>query len=131
MKPLRKLISILLLAVFGLPFVSPLFAATAKSESDLPACCRRNGKHHCTMSMVARSHVASNKSEFRAPLEKCPFYPASLKASQHSDFGLTVSSAVFGEVISHPAVHTQTKSKWRVAHERSRHKRGPPSTSAL
>ena len=131
MEPLRKMISILLLAFFGLPFVSPLFAATAKSESNLPACCRRNGKHHCMMGMADRSHVASNKPEFRAPLKKCPFYPASLQASQHSDFGLTVSSSVFGEVISHPAVYAQTESKWRIARERSRHKRGPPSTSAL
>ena len=131
MEPLRKLISILLLVVFGLPFVSPLFAATAKSDSHLPVCCRRNGQHHCMMSMADRSHVASNQSEFHAPLEKCPFYPASLKASQHSDFGLTVSSAIFGQVISHPAVHAQTESKWHVARERSRHKRGPPSTSTL
>lgn len=131
MESLRKLISILLLALFGLPFVSPLFAATAKSESNLPACCRRNGKHHCMMDLAERSHVGSSKPEFRAPLEKCPFYPASLQASQHSDFGLTVSSAVFGEVISHPAVHVQIESMWRIARERSRHKRGPPSNSAL
>jgi len=122
--------TLLLLAFFS--FVSaPLLLGSADPYKNLPACCRRNGKHHCMMSMAERSHVASGKPEFRSLPEKCPFYPVSRQVSQHSDFGLTVSSAVLGDVISHPGVYAQTQSKWRIARERSRHKRGPPSTSGL
>src|SRR5665213_3176135 len=39
---LRKLITIALLAVFGLPFASSLFALTPKSEANLPACSRQD-----------------------------------------------------------------------------------------
>jgi hypothetical protein len=46
---LRRLLSVLLLAVFGLPVVSPFFAMSTTDVARLPACCRREGKHHCTM----------------------------------------------------------------------------------
>ncbi|HVW11052.1 MAG TPA: hypothetical protein VHC90_20850 [Bryobacteraceae bacterium] len=44
---MRRLLASLLLVVISLSLVSPVLASTAKS--DLPACCLRNGKHHCTM----------------------------------------------------------------------------------
>ena len=128
---MRKLISILLLAIFGLPFVSPVFAATAKSETNLPACCRKNGKHQCMTSLEGQAPSASTKPTLRAPQEKCPYYPASVFVSPHMDLGLAPSVATYAGIVSHPAVHAQTESKWRVARDRSRHKRGPPSVSLL
>jgi hypothetical protein len=57
-EPLRRLLSMFLLAVFGFGFVSPLLALTAKSESNLPAGCRRNGQHHCMISVGERAQLA-------------------------------------------------------------------------
>jgi hypothetical protein len=127
MRTLRKLVAILLLAAFGLPFAPQLFAATGQSESNLPACCRRNGKHHCMMSMAERHEVANTKPEFRAPLDKCPYAPATVANSHRSTNGLSASSVIFAELLSHPSVRPQTASKWRIARDRSRSKRGPPS----
>jgi len=59
-KLLRRLLSIFLVAMFGLPLVSPLLALTAKSESNLPACCRRSGQHHCMMSAGERAPLAKH-----------------------------------------------------------------------
>jgi hypothetical protein len=128
MKTLRKLVSILLLALIGLPFASPLFALTAKSESNLPACCRRAGRHHC----LPPTHLqADNTPRFNAPVERCPYAPASIVVAHHSDPGLAPSDAIFAALVSHPAVHAQLHSKQRIARDRSRDKRGPPSLSLL
>jgi len=45
--PLRRLCAVLLLAVFSLGLMAPAFAADA--DAYLPSCCRRAGKHHCSM----------------------------------------------------------------------------------
>lgn len=53
MMEVRRCISMLLLLLFGLPFVSSLVAASGLTpDAGVPACCRRNGVHHCTMSMA-------------------------------------------------------------------------------
>jgi hypothetical protein len=131
MKPLRRFLSILLLAVFGLPFVSPLLAMTAKSESNLPACCRRNGKHHCLMVTGERAQLANRDPQFQAPLDKCPYCPTAV-AMIHSDtFVPPPAQAIFAGLIAHPAVVAQAESNLRISRCRSHQKRGPPATLAL
>lgn len=44
---MRRFLASLLLVLISFSLVSPVLAATAKP--DLPACCLRNGKHHCMM----------------------------------------------------------------------------------
>jgi hypothetical protein len=131
METLRNLFSILLLALIGLPLVSPLFAMTAMNGANLPACCRRSGKHHCAMSMSERNRFAATRTGFQGPLEKCPYRPALVTVAHHSQLGLSPAEAIFAGLISHPAVLIQTESKRRVARDRSRNKRGPPSLSTL
>jgi hypothetical protein len=130
-KSLRRLLSILLLAVFGLPFVSPLLAMTAKSESNLPACCRRNGTHHCVMSLGERAQSGDRTPHFGAPVEKCPYCPATIAVVHGDTFGPPPSQAIFAGLIAHPVVAAQTESKLRISRNRSRQKRGPPATIAL
>jgi hypothetical protein len=124
---LRKFLSITLLAFFGLPFFSPLFALSAKGESSLPACCRRDGKHHCAMHQAVLEQAASAGLGLQAPIEKCPCYPASLTVFHQAQFGIAPSQVIFAGLISHPTVHAQTESKQRISRIRSRQKRGPPS----
>jgi hypothetical protein len=62
---LRRLLASLLLVLISFSLVSPLLASAAKP--DAPACCLRNGKHHCEMG----AEVSSNgKPGLRAD---CPF----------------------------------------------------------
>ena len=126
-KLLRKLLSILLLAAFGLPFVSPLFALGADGNTSLPACCRRDGKHHCMTSMGERSTLASHDPQFRTPTEKCPYCPQALAAAHPNLYTPPTADENFASLMSHPAGIAQTESKWRIARDRSRQKRGPPS----
>ena len=128
MVSLRKFIAIALLAFFGLPFASTLSALTPKSEANLPACCRRNGKHHCMMSMAEREKLAGDKPAFAAPPDKCPFAPShALIAPNRDQVGLLPGRAIFAGLISHPAVYSQVLAQWRINRERSNQKRGPPT----
>ena len=128
MSVLRRLVAIALLAVFGLPFAQSLFALTPKSDANLPACCRRNGKHHCMMSMAERREMSSNKPQFAPPVEKCPYCPAALTLGhQTNPFSIATGQIVFLSSVGQSSVVAQTESKRRISRDRSRQKRGPPT----
>jgi hypothetical protein len=127
MESLRKLLAITLLAFLGLPFASSLLALTPKDDANVPACCRRNGKHHC-MGMAINGKMTSDAAAFSAPSDKCPFAPAALPGSLHpTSSDIPPAQITFAGLLSHPAATAQTESKWRISRERSRQKRGPPS----
>jgi hypothetical protein len=128
MRVVRRLLSIALLAVFGLPFLSPLLALSGKMEGNLPVCCRRNGMHHC---MASHGMSEGSTSPGWSAHQTCPYRPASLFASQHSDPGLVSADAIYADLVSHPSVRIQIESLRRIARDRSRHKRGPPSLILL
>jgi hypothetical protein len=125
---MRRVISILLLVIFGLPAVAPLFAAAPRSEASLPACCRMHGKHHCFMGMVATPTLSSSKPQFRAPLERCPYAPALISGVHTTIYAPPAAPAIYAGLISHPAVAAQTESKLLISRGRSRQKRGPPAS---
>jgi hypothetical protein len=126
----RKLIAIALLTVFGLPVASPLFALTPKSEGNLPACCRRNGEHHCMMSMAERDRLESHESAFSAPLDKCPYCPAAILSIHHPvGFVPPARQVIYAGLASHPAGVAQAECKRRISRDRARSKRGPPISS--
>jgi hypothetical protein len=130
MRILRKLLAIALLAVLSLPFASTLLALAPGSGPQLPACCRRDGKHHCMETMAASGAALREGKGVSAPLEKCPYCPSMLTA-QHSHDMLFVSSAqaVFASFGNPAAAVAQTESKRRISRDRSRQKRGPPAES--
>jgi hypothetical protein len=67
---MRRILAITLLIAFGSPLVLPLLASTPDLQRNLPACCRRNGTHHCNGLM---SSTGDNPA-LKAP--PCPNYPA-------------------------------------------------------
>jgi hypothetical protein len=114
----------MLLLVFSLPLISPLLALTVGSEANLPACCRRNGAHHCT-SMTSPQLPGAGVSLSTIP-QRCPAYPAAVTPVQHHDLSFQAASLIFAEIVSHPTLKFQTEARARVAFDRSRQKRGPP-----
>jgi hypothetical protein len=123
MGPMRRMLAILLMAVFGFPLISPaLFASDA--ESNLPACCRRGGKHHCAM-------MASESESQSGPLlqaGRCSFFAtASATPGSPAVSLLPVSQAIFAGLLSHPASCAQTEALCRISYSRAGQKRGPPA----
>jgi hypothetical protein len=118
---MRRLLAILLLAAFGLPTVAPLLAQTQDPDRNLPACCRRNGTHHCALSMAAQNSNAPTAAA------RCPVFP------QHATVANLIPAAFLA---THPSIKlpitTQSASaraetQRRISRERSRHTRGPPA----
>jgi hypothetical protein len=131
MKPVRKFLSILLLAFFGLSFMSPLFALGTDVQSNAPACCRRNGAHHCLGNITEHSGFSKQGIQVGALARRCPYFPNAVAATHPHLLAPETSAAVFAGIVSHPTGIAQTESKRRISCDRSRQKRGPPSLLSL
>ncbi len=130
---LRRLLAILLLAVFGLPIVSSSLALGQGAEAGLPACCRRVGQHHCAMTMGERAEAVAGTQEkaWRTPAETCPYCPASVVAAHRDSPGLPLAAVGFAHAASVMVQVRAAECVWRVARERARQTRGPPRMFVL
>jgi len=72
----RRFPAISLLAVIGFSLIAPVFAA-AEPDSDLPACCRRNGHHQCAMMQPGESESGQAGPTLNRVPVRCREYPSS------------------------------------------------------
>jgi hypothetical protein len=123
---MRRALTSLLLALLSFPLIAPiLFANTA---SDLPACCRRDGKHHCAMMDMGITQDDGGVY-WKSKPQKCSQYPKT-GASLCSGKSVPQRSSEIGPLVfSHPTLAAQTEILYRISHSRSREKRGPPIPS--
>lgn len=119
---MRRILAISLLILFSLPLALPFLSVNAAAAS-VPICCRKNGKHHCVMSMNSRSRTSTIG-------EKCPYRIATPAVLVLPSFTPSASAAVYAGVVRHPAAVAQEEARQRVSFDRSRQKRGPPSRIA-
>jgi hypothetical protein len=108
--------------------IAPLFVIftnlSTSAEAELPACCRRDGKHHCAMMAVALE--PSRETQAKALPPACPFRAQAVVVPHLSAYLPQISSAHFAGMQSHPAIHAQTHAAMRISAARSHQKRGPP-----
>lgn len=129
---MRRLLAISLLLLLGFPLVSPLFALTADAEMNLPACCRRNGAHHCRMGAAERDGLAEH-SGAKAPAMggRCPYLPQGLPVAANASFFVLTDAAARGFAdlaVDRFAIDRELALR-RVLRERSSLQRGPPAFS--
>jgi hypothetical protein len=122
----RRLLSLVLLAVFGLPLILPALALAQGPNSNLPMCCRRNGVHHCAMAMRSRAADSPGTRLSSIP-QHCPAYPALVTPLRHVDLAGPAASADVAESVSQTAVLQRAAAFTPLALDFGRHKRGPPS----
>ena len=118
---MRRILSLVLLAAFGLPAVAPALTLGQDIEASLPACCRRHGVHHCMGSM---QHSPNSTPAFS---ERCSSFPQPSTAPvQLTSFALT--SALRLTIEEHTSVLAQkpTAPLCSSTHEFALYKRGPP-----
>ena len=119
----RAIALAILLAVIAPSFL--VFALPPQISADnLPACCRRDGKHHCAMMMAAEP--AASGHQFASLPEKCPFRDSLMTASRTTVFVAAIAPAHYAGLVSHPAHHEQVLAVARASEMRSHQKRGPP-----
>jgi hypothetical protein len=121
---MRRGIAIFLALAFSSLLVLPAFAGPA--QSNLPACCRKTGKHHCSL------HLA--KSETNAGMllttvsGPCPYYPCLAGPAQLEISSPTVSRALVAAFGLQAGLIGQAEAGYQpVSDVSSNQKRGPPS----
>lgn len=118
------MLAIPLLILFMLPFALPFLGASAEAAS-VPACCRRNGKHHCMMKLDA-----TRRSSTSIVGEPCPYSSQQPAILVPPSFAPSTSASVFAGITRHPAAAPQAEAQQRISFDRSRQKRGPPALIA-
>jgi hypothetical protein len=128
MVEMRRASAILLLFLFNFSLIAP--ALFAGAESNLPACCRRNGNHHCGMAGGAGPTMVEAPSSgpaFNALRLRCPFFPDRAVVPESGPALLTVSPASPVSVIIQIADEAQAEAGYRITLRYSHQKRGPPA----
>ena len=102
-----------------------LFAST---DSGLPACCRKDGKHKCGMAEMDAAAGPTLRG-----VTQCPMFPSRTSAAP--------ASSVVGAPVPYQiaTIHIDTflnsaeqvEAQYRVSFSRSRQKRGPPAFSSI
>jgi hypothetical protein len=125
--------SLLLLALFLFLQVFPFVSSQTTNEASLHACCRTRGKHHCAMNtnLLTGSQSSNSSPVFAQLTEKCPYLPASPVNLHGHSFKPTLAALVFAGIVSHPVRRPQAEAQRRISFDRSRQKRGPPSSVLL
>lgn len=127
---LARLLSLVLLAAVGLPTIAPALALAQDPDAGLPACCRRHGRHHCSMTMERMQQMALRNSQPQIGAV-CPNYPrhevAPAAGAHLIAFQAPQHTAAFSAAFT-PAARAETSR--RISRDRSHHKRGPPSSFA-
>ena len=70
---MRRALAFLLAALFSFELIGPVLSASAAPE--LPACCRRNGKHHCAMANMGEPSAMPADPSVKTLQPRCPFFP--------------------------------------------------------
>ncbi len=126
---MRRVPAILLVFLFSFSLIAP--ALFTDAESHLPACCRRDGKHHCAMvDMMDRgmAEMPPSGPAAGALRTRCPFFPNGGAALPHSGGALLATSHPVGiSTLIRIAAPAHAEAGYRISFNRSHHKRGPPS----
>lgn len=118
---MRQVLTILLLGLFGFSLASPL-AFASDADSQLPACCRRNGAHHCVM---AATLPPSGPAVEATP---CRSFPgAQVLPAPTGTVLLRISQGIFAHVFSEPTRQSLAEERCLTRAGRSHQKRGPPT----
>jgi hypothetical protein len=144
---MRRLLSILLLIVLGLgPAIAAVPAnafsdgmreglragmAGQPNDSQLPACCRRNGKHHCALSTHTYSRLGAHRETTIAANDCCPCPPQSVVATAPSIAAIIPGNMTSAALLSEFRTLQSIPPQARLTDRRSQPKRGPPPTQIL
>ena len=117
----RKVLAIALLTLFSLSLI-PLSAFASDPEAGLPTCCRRNGRHHCSLATQGSSSGPALQAS------PCSFFPGVIGVTASPNAGVLVTPLVSRvSRASASATPLATKTPSQVLFHSPRQQRGPPT----
>ena len=122
MNLMRRAPAALLLLFLSLPLIAPLLVSAA-DQSQLPACCRRDGRHHCAMVGMTLKDIPSR---FVVVSEKCPYCPFAHPQLMLPHISFRPAAAATAHLASVAEIVREAEAGYRISSGRARHKRGPP-----
>ena len=123
---MRRVAAILLLFVLSFSLIAP--ALSADAESNLPACCRRGGKHHCSMMGQDMAEAPPSGPAVNVLHTRCPFFPNGSSILPHSGSALLAASQpADAAMVIRIAAPARAEAGYRISLDSSHQKRGPPS----
>ena len=118
----RRALAIALLGLFCISLIPPS-AFASDPEAGLPACCRRNGKHHC--SMMTGGSRGSGAALQSSP---CQFFPNAKGVTALPNAGVLATPPVASVSLSSSTASPQaTDAPYPVLFHSQRQQRGPPT----
>ncbi|MBZ5675662.1 MAG: hypothetical protein LAP61_15585 [Acidobacteriia bacterium] len=120
---MRRALAVALLGLFSFSLIPPS-AFASDPEAGLPACCRRNGKHHCTMPVEGPS---SGPALHASP---CCSFPGTSGVTTSPKAGVLTAPVV--SCVSHAstlAKRLEDVTPHPVLFHSPRQQRGPPAHS--
>jgi len=126
---MRRALAALLVSVFSFSLIGPALFASA--DSSVPACCRRDGKHHCSMSGMDQDAAPLSGPAMVAYSAKCLYFPKGGALLPHSDAALlTARDAVCTSTTGQATIQLKPDAAYCTVFNRAHQKRGPPSLSS-
>ncbi len=124
----RRLLASLLLNVLAFALIAP--AISVRTDSQLPACCRANGKHKCAM--LAKRYSSGVSETGKALVsEQCPYSHSSGTLGTAFQLpGFTVTTRFSRAATIAGIVRPEIVRQVRWTNSRSHCKRGPPLSLA-
>ena len=127
---MRRAVSIFLVIFLGFgPFVATL---RANDEARLPACCRRHGAHHCTMSDTAMAQMAQHSNSrlsFTAP-SRCPLFPRNIAGPIVASHALVPGAMKMPVPLATSHLRAVDSDPCRIGQIRARAGRAPPALAS-
>jgi hypothetical protein len=121
---LRRASAIVLLALFSFSLIP--MASSADSTSKLPACCRGDGKHGCSMKKTIEEDPSSLVIKGNP---RCPLFPKSYVAppAGKATGAASPHRALIAFIVSPLTIAEVAENQYRISFGRGWQERGPPS----
>jgi hypothetical protein len=119
----RRILATALLVLFSCSLIDPAVFASSDPESNLPACCRRAGKHHCAVMLAETASSAGSALQS----SKCRFFPKRQGVSAPPGAGLLTTPQLAAVPVLTRRADYPTGTVYRVLFYSTCQKRGPPS----
>jgi len=125
MVSMRRVPAILLVFLFSFSLIGP--ALLVDDQANLPACCRRDGKHHCGMVDGGMADAPSPGPAVAAVRVKCPLFPgAGVFVARSGAALVTAVTAVAAPIDGCAPRAAQAHCGYCIGSRFSHRQRGPP-----